>query len=329
MMQVESCGERRCVVSHAALAAKGPCEDRCSGNSYIELGEVNNLQLHLMSHSLPILRFKSHENMGLFKRDVNKLERVALHQSKAARGLKHTACKERLRKPGLFSLAKQPQFPQPLLTRLLLQTLHQLRCPSLDTLQHLNVSLVVRGPKLNTVFKTQTTKMLSESVKKKQRKHKLTHLVKEKEAPPEGEQEEEIMDWPEGRHFEASPKWDTHTPKSRATKEHGNKEQVDQAARTDMAKVDLDWEHKGELFIAQWAHDTSGHLGRDAMYRPPCDRGLDLTTEAIEQETRLANDVHKLSTKALHLTGFSVPQGGLPLHQGAEPPSQAGKFSPL
>ncbi|KAK4821271.1 hypothetical protein QYF61_017149 [Mycteria americana] len=31
-------------------------------------------------------------------------------------------------------------------------TLHQLRCPSLDTLQHLNVSLVVRGQKLNTVF---------------------------------------------------------------------------------------------------------------------------------------------------------------------------------
>ncbi|KAK4829515.1 hypothetical protein QYF61_005154 [Mycteria americana] len=48
--------------------------------------------------------------------------------------------------------ATQPQFPQPLLIRLLLQTLHQLRCPSLDTLQHLNVSLVVGGPKLNTVF---------------------------------------------------------------------------------------------------------------------------------------------------------------------------------
>ncbi|KAK4829606.1 hypothetical protein QYF61_005706, partial [Mycteria americana] len=41
--------------------------------------------------------------------------------------------------------AKQPQLPQPLLTRLL-------RCPSLDTLQHLNVSLVVGGPKLNTGF---------------------------------------------------------------------------------------------------------------------------------------------------------------------------------
>ncbi|KAK4828379.1 hypothetical protein QYF61_026117, partial [Mycteria americana] len=51
-----------------------------------------------------------------------------------------------------FLQAKQSQFPQPLLIRLLLQTLHQLRCPSLHTLQHLNVPLVVRGPKLNTVF---------------------------------------------------------------------------------------------------------------------------------------------------------------------------------
>ncbi|KAK4813829.1 hypothetical protein QYF61_001833 [Mycteria americana] len=51
-----------------------------------------------------------------------------------------------------FLQAKQPQFPQPLLIRLLLQTLHQLCCPSLHTLQHLNVSLVVGGPKLNTVF---------------------------------------------------------------------------------------------------------------------------------------------------------------------------------
>ncbi|KAK4821920.1 hypothetical protein QYF61_004923 [Mycteria americana] len=48
--------------------------------------------------------------------------------------------------------AKQPQFPQPLPIRLLLQTLHQLRCPSLDTLQPLNVLLVVRGPKPSTGF---------------------------------------------------------------------------------------------------------------------------------------------------------------------------------
>ncbi|KAK4828298.1 hypothetical protein QYF61_024963, partial [Mycteria americana] len=51
-----------------------------------------------------------------------------------------------------FLQAKQSQLPQPLLIRLLLQTLHQLRCPSLYTLQHLNVPLVVGGPKLNTVF---------------------------------------------------------------------------------------------------------------------------------------------------------------------------------
>ncbi|KAK4829778.1 hypothetical protein QYF61_006577 [Mycteria americana] len=51
-----------------------------------------------------------------------------------------------------FLQAKRSQLPQPLLIRLLLQTLHQLRCPSLDTLQHLNIPLVVRGPKLNTVF---------------------------------------------------------------------------------------------------------------------------------------------------------------------------------
>ncbi|KAK4824162.1 hypothetical protein QYF61_011289 [Mycteria americana] len=48
--------------------------------------------------------------------------------------------------------AKQSQLPQPLLIRLLLQTLHQLRCHSLHMLQHLNVPLVVGAPKLNTVF---------------------------------------------------------------------------------------------------------------------------------------------------------------------------------
>ncbi|KAK4812332.1 hypothetical protein QYF61_017109 [Mycteria americana] len=51
-----------------------------------------------------------------------------------------------------FLQAKQSQLPQPLLIRLLLQTLHQLRCPSLHPLQYLNIPLVVGGPKLNTVF---------------------------------------------------------------------------------------------------------------------------------------------------------------------------------
>ncbi|KAK4827229.1 hypothetical protein QYF61_015399 [Mycteria americana] len=51
-----------------------------------------------------------------------------------------------------FLQAKQSELPQPLPISLVLQTLHQLRCPSLDTPQHLNVSLVVGGPKLNTAF---------------------------------------------------------------------------------------------------------------------------------------------------------------------------------
>ncbi|KAK4828797.1 hypothetical protein QYF61_000854, partial [Mycteria americana] len=51
-----------------------------------------------------------------------------------------------------FLQAKQSQLPQLLLIRLLLQTLHQLRCPSLYALQYLNIPLVVGGPKLNTVF---------------------------------------------------------------------------------------------------------------------------------------------------------------------------------
>ncbi|KAK4810772.1 hypothetical protein QYF61_008744 [Mycteria americana] len=101
-----------------------------------------------------------------------------------------------------------------------------------------------------------------------------------------------IMDWPEGRNFGVSseqwkqsnwqhrgkPIWaaalwqdiaawvenlvvkvryvDAHVPKSGATEEHQNNQQVDQAAQIEVAQVDLDWQHKGELFIARWAHDT-------------------------------------------------------------------------
>jgi len=48
---------------------------------------------------------------------------------------------------------KQSQFPQLLLLRLVFQTPHQLHCPSLDMHQGLNIFLVARGPKLNTVLK--------------------------------------------------------------------------------------------------------------------------------------------------------------------------------
>ncbi|KAJ7406161.1 hypothetical protein WISP_135147 [Willisornis vidua] len=45
---------------------------------------------------------------------------------------------------------KQFQLPQALLTGLVLQTLHQLWCPSLESLQHLNVLPELRSPELVT-----------------------------------------------------------------------------------------------------------------------------------------------------------------------------------
>ncbi|CAM9342826.1 unnamed protein product [Bubo scandiacus] len=50
---------------------------------------------------------------------------------------------------------KPPQFPQPLPIRPVLQTLHQPRCPSLDTLESFNVLFGVRGPNLNPGIKVQ------------------------------------------------------------------------------------------------------------------------------------------------------------------------------
>ncbi|GAB0203012.1 hypothetical protein GRJ2_002766800 [Grus japonensis] len=76
---------------------------------------------------------------------------------------------------------------------------------------------------------------------------------------------------------------DAHVPKSRATEEHQNNHWVDQAAKIEVAQVDLDWQRKGELFIARWAHNTSGHQGRDATYRWARDRGVDLSMDAISQ----------------------------------------------
>ena len=49
---------------------------------------------------------------------------------------------------------------------------------------------------------------------------------------------------------------DAHIPKSHATEGHQNIQQVGQTARIEMAQIDLDWQHKGELFLVFWAHDT-------------------------------------------------------------------------
>ncbi|RMC19687.1 hypothetical protein DUI87_03250 [Hirundo rustica rustica] len=76
---------------------------------------------------------------------------------------------------------------------------------------------------------------------------------------------------------------DAHVPKSWANEEHQNNEQVDQPAKIEVSKIDLDWQHKGELFLARWAHDASGHQGRDAIYKWAQDRGVDLTMDSISQ----------------------------------------------
>ncbi|RMC21824.1 hypothetical protein DUI87_02693 [Hirundo rustica rustica] len=76
---------------------------------------------------------------------------------------------------------------------------------------------------------------------------------------------------------------DAHVSKSQANEEHHNNEQVDKAAKVKVSQVDLDWQHKGEIFLARWAHDASGHQGRDATYRWARDRGVDLTMDNISQ----------------------------------------------
>ncbi|RMC19977.1 hypothetical protein DUI87_00822 [Hirundo rustica rustica] len=76
---------------------------------------------------------------------------------------------------------------------------------------------------------------------------------------------------------------DAHVPRSQANEEHQNNEQVDQAAKIEVSKIDLDRQHKGELFLVRWAHDASGHQGRDATYKWARDHGVDLTMDSISQ----------------------------------------------
>ncbi|RMC19098.1 hypothetical protein DUI87_03702 [Hirundo rustica rustica] len=76
---------------------------------------------------------------------------------------------------------------------------------------------------------------------------------------------------------------DAHIPKSWANEEHQNNKQVDQAAKIEVSKIDLDWQHKGGLFLARWAHDASSNQGRDATYKWARDRGVDLTIDSIPQ----------------------------------------------
>jgi len=99
------------------------------------------------------------------------------------------------------------------------------------------------------------------------------------------------------------PHVEAHVPKSWATEEHQNNNQVDQAVKIEVAQVDLDWQHKDELFIAWWAHDTSGHQGRDATYRWARNQGVDLTMDTIAQV------IHECETcAAIKKTKWVKPQ---------------------
>ncbi|KAK4826396.1 hypothetical protein QYF61_008067 [Mycteria americana] len=147
--------------------------------------------------------------------------------------------------------AKQPQLPQPLLIRLVLQTLHQLRCPSLDTLQHLNVPLVVGGPNLNTAFERLSLRIRRSLISmfnkvwlcltvywlhgKSRRAKRFSVVPFQTTQCPQHLSERAL--------FAVSPRHMLTYP-SRATEEHQDNQQVDQAAEIEVVQVDLDWQHK-------------------------------------------------------------------------------------
>jgi len=56
---------------------------------------------------------------------------------------------------------------------------------------------------------------------------------------------------------------------------------VDQAAKIEVAQVNLEWQHEDELLISRWACDTSCRQRRDATHR--WDLGFDLTMASFAQ----------------------------------------------
>lgn len=77
---------------------------------------------------------------------------------------------------------------------------------------------------------------------------------------------------------------EAHVPKCRSTEESDkNNQQGDRAAKIKVAEIDLHWQDEGELLMPHWAHDASGHRGRDATYEWTHSRGVDLTMHALAQ----------------------------------------------
>ncbi|KAK4822913.1 hypothetical protein QYF61_023276, partial [Mycteria americana] len=105
-------------------------------------------------------------------------------------------------------------------------------------------------------------------------------------------------------------------------------EQVDKAVKVEVAKVDLDWERKGELFVAQWAHKTLGHLGRDETYRWARDQGVELTMEAITQVTHECETCAAIK-QATQGLGFQYGEAWQIDYIGPLPPTCQGKHYTL
>lgn len=61
-----------------------------------------------------------------------------------------------------------------------------------------------------------------------------------------------------------------------STEENQNNHQGHKAAKIEVVQMDLDWQNKGELFLAWWAHETLGREGRDALSKWARDQGVDL-----------------------------------------------------
>lgn len=75
---------------------------------------------------------------------------------------------------------------------------------------------------------------------------------------------------------------DAHILKNCTTEKYQCNEQVGEATRI-VSPVDLGQELNCDLFVGQWAHETLGHLEKDAAYKFARNQEIRLTTEAITQ----------------------------------------------
>ncbi|KAJ7412855.1 solute carrier family 30 member 5 [Willisornis vidua] len=98
---------------------------------------------------------------GIAKTLIQKIEGVIsyrdphfwCHSASVVAGTIHVQVVSDVMEQRIVQQGEQPQLPQPFLLGLVLRSLHQPRCPSLDMFQHLNVPPKLRGPELDTVLK--------------------------------------------------------------------------------------------------------------------------------------------------------------------------------